>query len=151
MNNYNRRQLTQGFTLIELMIVIAIVGILSAIAVPLYGRYIDRAKFSDVVLAVGRFKAPAEVAYQVVGLSVAELDSGSYGIPSRLTNTDTTSPYINSIEMQNGKIIAQATAELNNATITILATPSQSAGGIIWNLVESESSCITYSMCSAVR
>lgn len=50
-----------GFTLIELMIVVAIVAILAAIAMPAYQSYVTRAKFSEVVAASG----PAKTAYEV--------------------------------------------------------------------------------------
>ena len=52
-----------GFTLIELMIVIAIIGILAAVAVPQYSTYTKRAKFSEVKLAVRPIKAEVELCY----------------------------------------------------------------------------------------
>ncbi len=54
----------KGFTLIELMIVIAIIGILAAVAVPQYSQYTKRAKFSEVKMAVSPIKSAVELCYQ---------------------------------------------------------------------------------------
>ena len=54
----------KGFTLIELMIVVAIIGILAAIAVPAYQNYTLRARFTEVVNATAPFKTAVEICYQ---------------------------------------------------------------------------------------
>ncbi|MBH0026650.1 prepilin-type N-terminal cleavage/methylation domain-containing protein [Pseudoalteromonas sp. SWN29] len=60
-------QKQQGFTLIELMIVIAIIGILAAIALPQYQTYTKKARFSEVVLAASSAKGLVDVCFQTRG------------------------------------------------------------------------------------
>ena len=59
------KKLNKGFTLIELMIVVAIIGILAAIAVPAYQNYLKRAKFAEVILSLAPAKTAIEVCYQI--------------------------------------------------------------------------------------
>ena len=59
-----KRHLQQGFTLIELMIVVAIIGILAAVALPAYQDYTKRAKMSEVVLAASACRTTITEVYQ---------------------------------------------------------------------------------------
>ena len=76
---------TQGFTLIELMIVVAIIGILAAVALPAYQNYSNRAAFSELVLAVTPRKTAVELAIQTRSPSaITALDGAALGIPANV-------------------------------------------------------------------
>jgi type IV pilus assembly protein PilA len=73
LNLVNKAQ--KGFTLIELMIVVAIIGILAAVALPAYNTYVERAKFSEVVLAVSPAKTAITVCASTGNTNCNELAS----------------------------------------------------------------------------
>ena len=64
-----KKQLQQGFTLIELMIVVAIIGILAAVAIPAYGDYTAKAQASEATTLLGGLKTPIADAVGQGGLS----------------------------------------------------------------------------------
>lgn len=77
------KKVQKGFTLIELMIVVAIIGILAAVALPAYQNYSNRAAFSELVLAVTPRKTAVELAIQTRGpAAIASLVGGALGIPA---------------------------------------------------------------------
>lgn len=73
-----KKSAQKGFTLIELMIVVAIIGILAAVALPAYQTYTQKAAFSEVILATGPYKSAVEVCS--LTNAITECDLGTNGI-----------------------------------------------------------------------
>ena len=69
------KRIQEGFTLIELMIVIAIVGILAAVALPAYQNYSTKAKFSEVVAAGQPIRAAIDICLQQNKFAIASCDT----------------------------------------------------------------------------
>jgi type IV pilus assembly protein PilA len=96
------KKIQKGFTLIELMIVVAIIGILAAIAIPAYSDYTKRAKVTELVTAASACKASVSEFFQAQGAFPADLNEA--GCSS--TPTDK----ITSIDLDNAGVITVVSA-----------------------------------------
>lgn len=77
------KKMQQGFTLIELMIVVAIIGILAAIAIPAYSDYTTRAKVTEIINAAGACKTSVSEYFETMGALPATLaESGCTSNPT---------------------------------------------------------------------
>src|SRR5699024_4184541 len=92
----------QGFTLIELMIVVAIIGILAAIAIPAYQNYIARSQMSEALTLAGGLKTDV-AEYWMQNGSVSEANSGNHQFPDA---SDVNGKYVANVEVAKGRIIA---------------------------------------------
>ena len=116
----------KGFTLIELMIVVAIIGILAAVAVPAYQNYTLKAKFSEVVIGTSGIKTAVEICAQDLG-TVTGCTDGANGIAAVAAAGN-----IASITTTNGVITSTAANANGLSGQTYVMTPTFANGKVTW-------------------
>jgi type IV pilus assembly protein PilA len=107
-----KRQLQQGFTLIELMIVVAIIGILAAVALPAYQDYTKRAKLSEVILAASACRTSITEVFQSNSSSSLPA-AGNWGCES----STATSKYVAKVETDAVGGVRVTVQGINDSTI----------------------------------
>ena len=128
------KNLQKGFTLIELMIVVAIIGILAAIAIPAYQDYTIRAQVSEGMNLAAAAKAAVAETY--LNRGAAPVDRTGAGMSAN--NSDTQGKYVSSVAVANGEIIItygnEAHTNINGAAVgTLVLTPYLSVDdSVIW-------------------
>ena len=142
------KSMQKGFTLIELMIVVAIIGILAAIAIPAYSNYVKKAKFTEVVQASQAVKTATEICIQDLGIAAGAAatgcDTGVQGIPKI-----DTSKYVDGTKSSVAAgVITMTPLAVDGIAITdtYVLTPTVAAnGGVSWK--NTGSGCLTTNLC----
>jgi type IV pilus assembly protein PilA len=108
------RKVQQGFTLIELMIVVAIIGILAAIAIPAYQDYTIRSQVSEGLQLAASAKTAVAETWSSTGTAAAVADRTTVGMSPN--GTDTVGKYVSSVDVADGEItITYDTPDANPA------------------------------------
>ena len=152
MSRYSQK----GFTLIELMIVIAIIGILAAVALPAYQTYTKKAKFAEVISAVAPYKTAIAMAVQkssascfadgantlaLSDLNAAAGEDPTCGLPPA---ADANGGVVASVTVADGVVIATGTEEAFGDSVTYELSPNGAVAPVVWT---EGGTCVAEGLC----
>lgn len=132
---------SNGFTILELLIVVVIIGILSIVAIPTYFTYTNRLYFAEVVQATGPYKLAVENCYQAQGsgASVTACGNGEHGVPPASGAMGNVASVTVSAEG-----VITATGQGKAPADTIILTPKPSNNVLVWDM---SGTCVVNGVC----
>ncbi|PJG84666.1 pilin [Conservatibacter flavescens] len=134
----------KGFTLIELMIVIAIVAILATIAIPSYQNYTKKAAVSELLQASAPYRSEVELCVYNTN-SVTNCSAGQNGIQTNIT--DSGKKYLKSVTTLGGKITVAGQGSLDGVNYSLTASGNASQG-VSWSATCSEPELFPAGFCT---
>lgn len=135
-----KRRQQHGFTLLELLIVVTIIGILAAVAVPAYTDYTKKAKFSEVLSISDHYKTAVVNCIQNTGAKT-NCNHNSNGIPDQIS---TAVGNLATLTVAGGKITATAVSAVDSKT-SVLDPNIEPSGLITWSQT---GSCVAANLCN---
>lgn len=143
MKSFNgmKANVQKGFTLIELMIVIAIIGILAMIALPAYQDYVSKARFAEVISISDGYKTSVAICMQTNGGDATGCSAGTNGVPAAAAATESLA---SGMTVVDGVISMTATDAAGGYTSIMTPELNDAGSATIWTQT---GSCLAANFC----